>query len=176
MFHYPCLLAESGRWRWSRCRNSPPFATKSLTGATCRRKCHIVPQSAAFCTFLRTGPLVLLSQHFQGRAVAPILANKSAPRCLRHFLEVEHYSTLRGEIMVNLMTEQEVSKRLNVSVASLRRWRLLNRGPQFLKVGSLVRYQPEELDAWLASLPTGGTASHKQLSAGTSISHVDSSK
>jgi len=60
--------------------------------------------------------------------------------------------------MVNLMTEHEVSKRLHVSVASLRRWRLLNRGPQFLKVGSLVRYQPEEVDAWLASLPTGGTA------------------
>ena len=67
--------------------------------------------------------------------------------------------TPRGEIMSNLMTEDQVSKRLNVSVASLRRWRLLNRGPQFVKVGSLVRYQPEELDSWLASLPTGGTAS-----------------
>jgi excisionase family DNA binding protein len=61
--------------------------------------------------------------------------------------------------MANLMTEQEVSKRLNVSVASLRRWRLTKRGPAFLKVGSLVRYPPEELEAWLASLPTGGTAS-----------------
>ena len=64
-------------------------------------------------------------------------------------------------MIVNLMTELEVSKRLNVSVASLRRWRLLRRGPAFLKVGSLVRYQPEDLDAWLASLPTGGTASPK---------------
>jgi hypothetical protein len=64
--------------------------------------------------------------------------------------------------MVNLMTENEVSKRLNVSVASLRRWRLLKRGPAFLKVGSLVRYQPEELEAWLASLPTGGSARHER--------------
>jgi excisionase family DNA binding protein len=64
--------------------------------------------------------------------------------------------------MVSLMTEQEVSKRLNVSLASLRRWRLMSRGPAFLKVGSLVRYSPEELEAWLASLPTGGTAIHKQ--------------
>ena len=72
--------------------------------------------------------------------------------------------------MVNLMTENEVSKRLNVSVASLRRWRLTRRGPAFLKVGSLVRYQPEELEAWLASLPTGGgTASHEQLPSGQSI-------
>ena len=71
--------------------------------------------------------------------------------------------------MVNLMTENEVSKRLNVSVASLRRWRLLGRGPAFLKVGSLVRYPPEDLDAWLASLPTGGATRPEQLPAGQSI-------
>jgi hypothetical protein len=76
--------------------------------------------------------------------------------------------------MVNLMTENEVSKRLNVSLASLRRWRLLKRGPAFLKVGSLVRYQPEELEAWLASLPTGGTAIHKQLASGAAARQADS--
>jgi hypothetical protein len=64
------------------------------------------------------------------------------------------------------MTEDEVSKRLNVSLASLRRWRLLKRGPAFLKVGSLVRYQPEDLEAWLASLPTGGMSRHTQVSSG----------
>lgn len=59
--------------------------------------------------------------------------------------------------MSSLMTEDEVSKRLNVSVASLRRWRLQDRGPAFLKVSALVRYRPEDLEAWLAALPTGGT-------------------
>jgi len=78
--------------------------------------------------------------------------------------------------LVNLMTEQEVSKRLNVSVASLRRWRLTKRGPAFLKVGSLVRYQPEDLEAWLASLPTGGTARHEQLPSGQAIRLGDSRK
>lgn len=58
--------------------------------------------------------------------------------------------------MLNLITEQEVSKRLNVSVASLRRWRLLSRGPQFVKIGGLVRYRPEDLDLWVAAQPTGG--------------------
>jgi hypothetical protein len=71
--------------------------------------------------------------------------------------------------MVNLMTEHEVSKRLNVSIASLRRWRLLQRGPAFVKVGSLVRYSPEKLEAWLAGLPTGGTARPEQLPAAQSI-------
>jgi len=79
--------------------------------------------------------------------------------------------------MVNLMTEQEVSKRLSVSVASLRRWRLLSRGPAFLKVGSLVRYPAEDLEAWLGSLPTGGgTAKHEQSSSRESIREDDTRK
>jgi hypothetical protein len=58
--------------------------------------------------------------------------------------------------MFALLTEEEVAKQLHVSIASLRRWRLERRGPQFLKVGSLVRYRPEEIESWLAALPTGG--------------------
>jgi len=66
--------------------------------------------------------------------------------------------------MLNLMTEDEVSSRLNVSVASLRRWRLQRRGPLFIKVGSLVRYRPEELDLWLGAQPTGGGFSRQKPS------------
>ena len=58
--------------------------------------------------------------------------------------------------MNTLLTEEEVAKRLHVSLASIRRWRLERRGPQFIKVGSLVKYRPEDLENWLASLPTGG--------------------
>ena len=58
--------------------------------------------------------------------------------------------------MQSFLNEQEVSKCLNVSVATLRRWRLEKRGPMFVKVGSLVRYRPEDLDSWVAALPTGG--------------------
>ena len=64
---------------------------------------------------------------------------------------------LEGTFMSNLMTEIEVAKRLNVSLASVRRWRLERRGPAFVKVGALVRYRPEDLDAWLSGLPTGGS-------------------
>jgi predicted DNA-binding transcriptional regulator AlpA len=59
--------------------------------------------------------------------------------------------------MYTLLTEEEVEKRLHVSLASIRRWRVERRGPQFIKVGSLVRYRPEDLESWLASLPTGGS-------------------
>jgi excisionase family DNA binding protein len=64
--------------------------------------------------------------------------------------------------MLALMTEVELSERLNVSLASLRRWRLEGRGPRFIKVGSLVRYRPEDLDEWLASLPAGGVSLSRQ--------------
>jgi excisionase family DNA binding protein len=64
----------------------------------------------------------------------------------------------RAAITLNLITEEEVAKRLNVSVASLRRWRLLKKGPVFIKIGSLVRYRPEDLDSWLAVLPKGGNS------------------
>jgi excisionase family DNA binding protein len=58
--------------------------------------------------------------------------------------------------MSNLLTERDVAQQLQVSLASLRRWRLENRGPRFVKVGSLVRYRQDELENWLASQPTGG--------------------
>ena len=59
---------------------------------------------------------------------------------------------------VRLLNEQQVSEMLGVSVASLRRWRLLRRGPRFFKLGSAVRYSQEDINAWLRSRPTGGDA------------------
>jgi Helix-turn-helix domain len=50
--------------------------------------------------------------------------------------------------MFTLLTEEEVARQLRVSVASLRRWRLERRGPQFIKVGALVRYRPDEIEVY----------------------------
>ena len=63
-----------------------------------------------------------------------------------------------GGYMNSLLTEQDVAKHLHVSLAALRRWRLEGRGPRFIKVGSLVRYRPEELEQWVAAQPTGGSS------------------
>jgi excisionase family DNA binding protein len=62
--------------------------------------------------------------------------------------------------MNTLLTEEDVARQLHISVASLRRWRLERRGPPFIKVGSLVRYRPEEVEAWLATLPAGGSSTN----------------
>jgi predicted DNA-binding transcriptional regulator AlpA len=55
-----------------------------------------------------------------------------------------------------LLTEHDVARITGLSVASVRRWRLLRLGPKFLKLNSAVRYRPEDLSAWLESRPTGG--------------------
>ena len=65
--------------------------------------------------------------------------------------------------MQDLLTEQDVSRRLHVSLAAVRRWRLERRGPKFIKVGVLVRYRPEELEEWLASQPFGGSPEPRRL-------------
>jgi predicted DNA-binding transcriptional regulator AlpA len=56
----------------------------------------------------------------------------------------------------SLLKERDVARRMSVSVASVRRWRLLSQGPKFLKIGASVRYRPEDVDAWLDSRPAGG--------------------
>ena len=60
------------------------------------------------------------------------------------------------------LTEKDVAKQINVSLATLRRWRLERRGPQFVKVGALVRYRPEDLEQWMAALPTGGAGPQRE--------------
>jgi predicted DNA-binding transcriptional regulator AlpA len=54
------------------------------------------------------------------------------------------------------LTEIQVSERTCISLATLRRWRLENRGPKFRKFGSLVRYDEEELNLWEEAQPSGG--------------------
>jgi len=54
------------------------------------------------------------------------------------------------------LTECEVSERTHISLATLRRWRLENRGPKYYKFGSLVRYSEEELTRWEQAQPSSG--------------------
>ena len=54
------------------------------------------------------------------------------------------------------LTENEVAARTKVSLGTLRRWRLENRGPLFHKFGSLVRYAEDELADWENAQPVGG--------------------
>jgi predicted DNA-binding transcriptional regulator AlpA len=56
-----------------------------------------------------------------------------------------------------LLKDHEVALKLCVSVATVRRWRLLGQGPRYRKLGGAVRYAPEDVKAWLDNQPTGGS-------------------
>jgi len=55
-----------------------------------------------------------------------------------------------------LLNEHDVARVVGMSVASVRRWRLLRQGPKYRKIGAAVRYKPEDVAAWIESRPTGG--------------------
>lgn len=48
-----------------------------------------------------------------------------------------------------LLDEYEVSKRLSVSVNTLRYWRACGEGPNYVKLGRLVRYDAGALEKFL---------------------------
>jgi len=55
-----------------------------------------------------------------------------------------------------LLNEHDVARITGLSVASVRRWRLLKQGPKYIKIGSAVRYNSDDLSSWLKSRPSGG--------------------
>jgi predicted DNA-binding transcriptional regulator AlpA len=55
-----------------------------------------------------------------------------------------------------LLNEYDLARITGLSVASVRRWRLLRQGPKYLKIGAAVRYTRGDVSAWLESRPSGG--------------------
>ena len=64
--------------------------------------------------------------------------------------------TTTNNTLETLLNEHEVARITGLSVASVRRWRLLRLGPKYLKIGAAVRYKPDDITAWLESRPSGG--------------------
>lgn len=44
-----------------------------------------------------------------------------------------------------LLKEHDVARFYGVSIATVRRWRLLRQGPRYLKLNAAVRYLPEDI-------------------------------
>lgn len=59
-----------------------------------------------------------------------------------------------------LLTEHQVAEALKVSVATIRRRRLLRQPPNFLKIGASVRYRREAIQQLLES-----TEQHTEVKA-----------
>jgi predicted DNA-binding transcriptional regulator AlpA len=58
--------------------------------------------------------------------------------------------------LTELLTEQDVARITGLSVATMRRRRLLRQPPLYKKLGAAVRYHPGDVAAWINAQPTGG--------------------
>lgn len=63
---------------------------------------------------------------------------------------------MTGNNFESLLAEHDLALMLGVSVATVRRWRLLRQGPKYIKIGASVRYKLADIVAWVESRPTGG--------------------
>ncbi|BCW92439.1 MAG: hypothetical protein KatS3mg007_0333 [Thermoanaerobaculum sp.] len=57
--------------------------------------------------------------------------------------------------MPSLLDEKQVAQLLRCSPLTLRIWRCRGQGPPYLKIGRLVRYDPNQVEAWLRSRMRG---------------------
>ncbi|MBZ5609130.1 MAG: helix-turn-helix domain-containing protein [Acidobacteriia bacterium] len=60
------------------------------------------------------------------------------------------------------MQDTEAASILGLKPNTLRKWRVLGRGPRYRKLGRAVRYSKADLDAWLSTCPGGGEPSGEQ--------------
>ena len=49
-----------------------------------------------------------------------------------------------------LLTTSEVATRLRVNPSTVRRWRLDDVGPRYLRVGGIYRYPAGDLEEWIS--------------------------
>ena len=68
------------------------------------------------------------------------LHHESTPQAARHNLK-----------------DVEVARYLDVSLSTVRRWRLVGGGPRWIRIGSAsIRYPFPDLESYVANLPSGG--------------------
>ena len=56
--------------------------------------------------------------------------------------------------LAGYMTPEELGRQLKKSPHTLKRWRVLKKGPPWIKNGNQVLYSRASLDRWLARLET----------------------
>ncbi len=67
-----------------------------------------------------------------------------------------------------LITPRELAQRLNLSVSTLAKWRCYGHGPAYRKIGNRIRYDEDEVAAWLEQLTRRSTSDHETMIAAAS--------
>jgi predicted DNA-binding transcriptional regulator AlpA len=52
------------------------------------------------------------------------------------------------------LTPEDLARAWQVSVGTIANWRTGKKGPEFVRIGGLVRYHPTAVEAWLKAQPT----------------------
>lgn len=60
--------------------------------------------------------------------------------------------------MLELLTERDAAPRCGVSPKTLANWRVLGRGPRFIKAGGRIAYDPSDIEAWKAERRVSSTS------------------
>ncbi len=90
------------------------------------------------------------------------VAAPAAP--VNHLIDEREAARRRRQSEADLINEREAARRLGVTVACLRRWRWLRSGVPWIRIGRAIRYQPTDLDQYIASRrvdPTGADAARE---------------
>lgn len=64
---------------------------------------------------------------------------------------------------MELLNEKVVAKQLGCQVKTLQAWRVRGGGPEFVRVGRLVRYNPRSIEAWVESRTARSTSDARHL-------------
>lgn len=64
-----------------------------------------------------------------------------------------------------LVNEYEAARRLGLKVSTMRRWRWQGIGPVFCRIGAAIRYDPCDLDAFIAAGRRASTSADQPPSA-----------
>lgn len=66
---------------------------------------------------------------------------------------------------MELLNESAVAKRLGCQVKTMQAWRSRGGGPQWIRVGRLCRYSPDDVQAWIDSRRVSSTSQAAQARA-----------
>ncbi|WP_417793258.1 helix-turn-helix transcriptional regulator [Terasakiella pusilla] len=63
------------------------------------------------------------------------------------------------------LTEKEFAERFGLAEATVRSWRVLGKGPKFLKIGRIVRYRLSDVLNWEETLVCSSTSQAEAVHA-----------
>jgi excisionase family DNA binding protein len=58
---------------------------------------------------------------------------------------------MKNAVQKEMFASGEVAQYLGINRATLRRWRIENRGPAYIKLGGAIRYRAADIEAFIAA-------------------------